>query len=81
MSKYRISFSPERQERKDYFRRFFNLLLIFVMLLQLLPLQALAVWDGSGSTTDTGAGQVTGVFNAQDFSPGEGISPAAKAGR
>lgn len=38
-----------------YFRRIIYLMLVFSMLIQLLPAQAFAVWDGSGSSGGTGS--------------------------
>ena len=55
--------------RNRSLKRFLNLLLVFTLLIQLLPMQAFAAsWDGKGSSTDTGSGQVSGTFSAYDDS-------------
>ena len=50
--------------RTGLFKRIMTLLLVFVTLVQLCPLQVFAEWDGSGSSGDTGSTEIVGGFSA-----------------
>lgn len=50
--------------RKKWLQKCLIVLIVFVLLVQIAPLQAFAAWDGSGSTSGDGASQITGDFSA-----------------
>ena len=68
MGKNSSSSSDTKRGWTNCMSRTFKLLLVLTLLIQLVPLQIFAAWDGSGSTSDTGAGQVSGSFSAYDDS-------------
>ncbi len=56
--------NSDGRTRTGIFKRIMTLLLVFVTLVQLFPLQVFAEWDGSGSSGDTGSTEIVGGFSA-----------------
>ena len=56
--------SSMKLSRKKWLQKCLIVLTVFVLLVQIAPLQAFAAWDGSGSSSGDGASQITGDFSA-----------------
>ena len=63
MSKENVA-SSARISWEKWLQKCLIVLIVFVLLIQIAPLQAFAAWDGSGSTSGDGSSQITGDFSA-----------------